>query len=357
MKKIFIMLSVILAVFAFNSTSFADSSANAVAGQTQGQSNVNAGVGSSIVGTSTTTRQSQGQTAVGLGGGGGAGGNSNIGIGSESFSPESSFEIKDSFNGSINRQFAIPGQVLFPIAPAYFGAPTPGNQFIPLAKLTQYTTEWNMAKIGFILNDKSGWFGDGMDPEVRAYVDRDSVSTLADKIIVTATQPANADTIEEVGVAEVVITNDGGLSIDAFAKILKEAQKLADVAPSDELHEVKVVVQFLAEGVLRKMHATGFGIGISFTGATMSTGQKLGTMSTGGTGWSTGTSGYKDRPWLQALVLKVEVPTGTALKFKAPTAPRDAGVEAQVSKIQSRLDKLETNNNVDNAVKAKVANQ
>lgn len=341
MKKMFIMLSVFLTVFAFSGVASAlvdgygyGNSAGAVAAQKQSQG--------------------QGQTAVGYGG---SGGSSNIGIGNQSFSPDASFQIHDSFNGGVNRQFAIPGQVLFPIAPSYFGAPTPGNQFIPLAKITQYTTEWNMSKINYILKDKSGWFGDGMDPEVRAYVNRDGVKALADKIIVTATQPANASSIEEVGLAEVLVTNDGGLSVDAFAKILKEAQKLADVTPSDELHQTKVVVQFLAEGVLRKMHATGFGIGLSFTGATMSGDQKTGTISTGGTGWSTGTSGYKDRPWLQALVLKVEVPTGTTLKFKKPTAPRNASVEAQMSKLKSRLDNLEHSTNVNNAVKAKVANQ
>jgi len=354
MKKMLILLSVFLTVFAFNGVSFADSAASAVAGQQQGQSNVNAGVGSSIVGTSTATRQSQGQGQTAIGG---SGGNSSIGIGSQSFSPDASFQIHDSFNGGINRQFPIPGQVLFPIAPSYFGAPTPGNQFIPLAKITQYTTEWNMSKVGFILKDKSGWFGDGMDPEVRAYVDRDNVNALADKIIVTATQPANATSIEEAGIAEVVITNDSGLSVDAFAKILEEAQKLVDTTPSDEAHQVKVVVQFLAEGVLRKMHATGFGIGLSFTGATMGTDQKVGTISTGGTGWSTGTSGYKDRPWLQAIVLKVEVPTGTDLKFMKPATPRDPGVEARMSKLQKRLDNIETRSNVDSAVKAKAAAQ
>jgi hypothetical protein len=351
MKKFIVLFSVVLAVFAFSGTSFAGSSA--AASQGQSQSNVNGGVGSSIVSTATTQgqRQAQGQTAIGLGGSGGAS-NSSIGIGEKAFSPAASFEIKDAFNGSINRQFPIPGQIIYPIAPAYFGAPTPGNQFIPLAKLAQYTTEWKLERIKHILNDK-GW--GGIDAEIRAYVDRDSVQNLADSIIVTATQPKDYVSIEEVGLADVAVTNNSNLSIDAFAKVLEEAQALADVTPSVEGNEVKVVVQFLAEGVLRKMHATGWGIGVSFTGATMSTGQKLGTMSTGGTGWSTGTSGYIDRPWLQALILKVEVPAGTKLAFKAPVTPRDPGIEKKMSELSNRLNAIETSQNVDNAVKATVA--
>ena len=357
MKKLLIMFSIILTVFAFSSTSFADSSANAVAGQNQGQSVVNTNLGPGASQVQATARQGQtqgqGQTAIGLGGSGGAS-NSSIGIGDKSFSPASSFEIRDSFNGSINRQFPIPGQIIYPIAPAYFGAPTPGNQFIPLAKLAQYTTEWKLERIKHILDDK-GW--GGIDAEIRAYVDRDSVQNLADSIIVTATQPKDYISIEEVGLADVAVTNNSNLSVDAFAKVLEEAQALADITPSDPNNEVKVVVQFLAEGVLRKMHATGWGIGVSFTGATMSTGQKLGTMSTGGTGWSTGTSGYIDRPWLQALVLKVEVPKGTKLAFKAPVTPRDPGIEKKMSELTNRLNALETSQNVDNAVKAKVAGQ
>ena len=209
-----------------------------------------------------------------------------------------------------------------------------------------------MSRIAHILDDK-GW--GGIDAEVRAYVDRDAVQNKAESIIVTATQPKDYVSIEEVGLADVAVTNNSNLSVDAFAKVLAEAQELADITPSDPNNEVKVVVQFLAEGVLRKMHATGWGIGISFTGATMSTGQKLGTMSTGGTGWSTGTSGYIDRPWLQALVLKVEVPKGTKLAFKAPVAPRDKGIEKKMQELNSRLDKIERADAVDSAVKATVA--
>jgi len=333
MKKLIILFSIALTIFAFSAVpeTFAGV-ASATANQVQNQSNVNAGVGSSVVRTSTNQSQGQGQgqTAVGVGG---SGGNSTIGIGDQSFSPDASFQIKDSFNGGVNRQFAIPGQIVYPIAPSYFGAPTPGNQFVPLAKLTQYTTSWNMSKIKHILDDE-GW--GGKDVESRAYVDRGSVSTPADKVIVTATKPKNAVSVEEVGLVTVAITNDKGLSIDAFATTLAEASELVDTSDGSI-----AVVQFLAEGVLRKMEATGWGIGLSFTGATMSSGQNLGTVSTGGTGWSTGSAGYMDHPWLQALVLKVKVPEGAKVMFETPKAPRDPAIEKKVKELSSKVDHLQ----------------
>jgi hypothetical protein len=187
------------------------------------------------------------------------------------------------------RGFAIPGEVLFPGTPGYFGDDTPGHEFIPLAKLTQFITVWDVAAAKNMLKGYTG----SKDVEVRALMATDKTE-VTDKIYVSITKPAAKD-IQLRAFATVASTSKYSISADVFAKMLVEAS--ANGAN---------YVMFLAEGVDKTIVSWGAGIGATHTNSDLK-GDGNGSAGTSvfGAGLTYGEARYQKRPWMQADYLRV----------------------------------------------------
>ncbi len=307
-------------------------------------------------------RQNQRQTAIGVGGSsaaysnsqggnGGAGGNGYGGAGgnasaqggsvdindSMNSNAQAGFELNNSFNQIPLRDFPIPGSVVFPMTPGYFGPSTPSHNFIPLSKLTMYSIVWNYDEIENMIEDKGGWTkNSGLDVQIRHLVKNTNENKDEnEKVFTTTTKPKNASSIKQLAFATAVITDDHKISPDVFARLLKECH---DAGGN--------VIHFLAEGIDRKMRASGWGIGINNSTAVMSNGQGLGNVAVGGTGYSNGTSGYIDRPWLQAIFLKVTTNNDEPIEFYPAQIKKN-----DLSELRKRLDRLEARENSGTFVK------
>ena len=303
-------------------------------------------------------QQIQVQAAQGGGGGGGGAGGSggSVGIASGALSPAAVVDFRGAFNGELNRMFPIPGSVMFPGTPSYFGPPTPGQNFIPLSKLTMYNVVWEYKVINKMVKDK-GW--GGMNVQVRRLVDDEDLKEVDEngdtidlteeqkeqyiKIFTTITKPANAIEVRQVAFATIATTNDKKISVDTFSVLMKKCYESGGN-----------VIHFMAEGINRKMRASGWGVGINNSTSVMSSGQGLGNVAVGGLGYTNGTSGYVDRPWMQATFLKVLTKDGEPLAFEPPpiTNPQKLDND-EIKKLKEQINELESRKNTEAYIKSK----
>lgn len=186
------------------------------------------------------------------------------------------------------RGFGIPGDIVFPGTPGYFGEATPGHQFMPISKIIMFTEAWEISSAEQMLKGRDG----SKDVQVRALYDRSGMK--ATKLInVSIDKPEG--TLKPLAFATVAATSKSSISADVFAKMLVRASEVG------ANH-----IMFLAEGVNRNVTSWGVGIGFNHTNADLKGGGNGSSgMSTGGTGWSMGEAGYVDKPWLQAVFLRV----------------------------------------------------
>lgn len=204
-------------------------------------------------------------------------------IDNRSFDYQEASDLKDA------RSFGVPGDMVFPGTPGYFGEACPGHAFMPIAKIIMFTQAWDVNSAKNMLKGRDG----AKDVQVRKLYDSEGVLTT-DKIHVSINKP-NAENIQPLAFATVAAKSGSSISADVFAKMLVRASEVG------ANH-----VMFLAEGVNRKVAAWGFGIGFNHTNADLKGGGNGSSgMSTGGTGWSYGEAGYVDKPWLQAVFLHV----------------------------------------------------
>lgn len=106
---------------------------------------------------------------------------------------------------------------------------------------------------------------------------------------ITPPDPPKSGRISQIAIGTVAATNKKSLSADVLAATI--------VAASDRGANY---IQFLAEGVNLEVDASGFGIGLNATKATIGSSQNdQSAVGTGGTGYSRGWAGYIDYPWLQ----------------------------------------------------------
>jgi len=279
-------------------------------------------------------RMQQGQIAAG--GAGGAGGSVAI---KDSMNSDASagFELKDSFNQIPLREFPVPGQVVFPMTPGYFGPSTPGQNFIPLNILMMYNTEWSKDSIDTMVSDNSGW-GDGLNLQIRRIAKPENSENENEDIkVYTSTTKPKTKNVKQIAFAVVACDDDEHISVDNFAKLMQECYKMGGN-----------VVQFTSEGINRKMRASGWGVGFNNSVAVMSSGQGLGNMAVGGMGYTNGTSGYVDRPWLQAVFLKVD---SDNIQFEPKPQPKKMPSK-EISEIEKRLNAIEARENSGTFVKS-----
>lgn len=162
----------------------------------------------------------------------------------------------------------------------------------------------NSLDLHMILNMKSEWKRLELDPStsktkmnIRArhlIPTRDTLGIKAlpdDKInIFLGTPPAGT---ELLGVVMVRIRDTEGTTFEAMCE--------AGLRGLDGMGDALYIVAFGSQKVVK---GSGWGIGFHHTTATVNDGKDLGTVTSGGTGYSTSEAGYKDKPWVHALVVR-----------------------------------------------------
>lgn len=206
------------------------------------------------------------------------------------------------------RGFAIPGEIIFPGTPGYFGEATPGHRFIPLNKLLRFVTVWDAEKAKAMLKGSTG----AKDIQIRdLYAGAETTPAALVYCSIAAPEDLGAIVVDQRAIGTVAATNKKSISADVLAVAIVKASETGSN-----------FILFMAEGVNREVDAHGWGIGFHTTQASLhGGGNGSSNVSSGGLGYSRGWSGYIDYPWLQFTFLAVEgidgLPIATAEQAEA----------------------------------------
>jgi hypothetical protein len=270
MKKLIIFAALLSLVFSANAfaqtaNADADSSANAVGGGAQAEQG-----------------QQQGQTQ---------------GIGLDQFN--------NSFNSRPMRGFAIPNDVNFPAIMNYFGAQPQSVEYQDVANLLTYVNIFS-------------------EDTLAAAVSQFGPKASLKDINVFKQPVAKPGKIHGQRWIMVVLTapktqiKDSKGSVPFFVGSVSgwansEEELMDEVMYATALEALRKgcnVLQLTAQGAAKDAISSGWGIGFNSTYSTISGGggnggQGIGTVSSGGTGYSKARAGSRDLPWLQGMGLVV----------------------------------------------------
>jgi len=213
-----------------------------------------------------------------------------------------------------DRAYVVPGGVQYGHMPGYFGDNNkPGHQFISLDKLMMYNTSWNIkASYPNISGLKLNY-----TPHTKKVdkADQSKVVICTKKMFDTTKVK-----VQILGVGTINSSDKDIISSDLLDKVLYNASLYGATH-----------IQFLGEGTNTELQSSGWGIGLSYTKASDTS------VSTGGTGFSTGWAGYHNLPWQQFFFLKVIDPAAVA-SIDAKVTEDVEAVEAEVV-VDEQVDK------------------
>jgi len=223
-------------------------------------------------------------------------------------------EAADLNNG---RGFPIPGDVQYGPVINYFGQPLPSEGFQPVEQLLMY----------------SCWFTEGsLESMLKGVESADAEFKVANKNI------ADAKTAEDGATRwiKIIISRDkqeGKLKGFITAKSENIDTTMTEVMAKAALTALKNgcnVIHFTAQGAVRDVMTSGWGIGFNTTQAQVYTGDlSKGNISSGGFGYSSAKAGTRDLPWLQGFGLidaNLVYPTLDEAPVTAPApAPAQTG--------------------------------
>ena len=202
--------------------------------------------------------------------------------------PESK-DITTTFNnGKGYRGFAEGGPVPIPGMPSYFGPATPGPQYQPARIVVLYQNRFTKDNVANMLKKA----GKTKVITTSLYGEPDFVYDYVDVYVMDKVLESKVDG-KLLGYITVQAKNDGTVSAHDMAAAMEEVMKMGGNA-----------MQVTGEGVARTLKAFGWGIGVSYTRASLSANETVGGVSAGGMGISGGEAGYKDKPWVQVTVLQ-----------------------------------------------------
>jgi len=193
------------------------------------------------------------------------------------------------------RGFAIPGDVQYGPVLNYFGQPLPSEGFQPVEQLIMY----------------SCWFTDGaLESMLKGVEDAEAEFKVANNRI------ADAAVAKEDGKTKwikIVISRDkyegDNVGFKGFITARSDAKKttMTEVMAKAALTAMNNgcnVIHFTAQGAVRDVMSSGWGIGFNTTQAQVYSGDLTkSNVSSGGMGYSSARAGVRDLPWLQGFGL------------------------------------------------------
>lgn len=189
-------------------------------------------------------------------------------------------------NGHGYRGFPEGANINYPGMPSSLGGiTTKGPQIFDITKLIKIQPIYDAEMLENM--DDTGWG----DIEVMETTFRDvSDAPLPDEVKAQIEQVQGATVVSFIAIRG---TDSDVSSVDLYGYVMNRARKMG----ADR-------VQYLDQGPEIVMDSSGWGIGFNTTMATISSSEGTGTLSGGGTGYSSGTAGYQARPWLQFFTFR-----------------------------------------------------
>lgn len=261
MKRFAILGVVVLSIMLFTGTSFAGVDANATATATS-----NLG-------------QDQGQTQGQM---------SNVE--NTIVFPEAKDLTRTQVDAKGYRGFNNPAEITYPGMPGYFGQATPGSSFQSAKTALIYKDVFTEDELTKLAKDAFG-----SKVIVTPLVDKVDDKDKAEFVKMMLRKPGEDLKVEVVGYITVKATGKNTVSMEILAEAALAARDLG-----------ANVIHITAEGVDRELNAFGWGVGLSYTRASISDSEQGGGVAAGGTGISGGSAGYADMPWFQVFALKVQ---------------------------------------------------
>ena len=188
------------------------------------------------------------------------------------------------------RGFANPAETNYPGMPGYFGTATPGSSFQSVKTALIYKDVFTEPELTKLAKDPFG-----SKVIVTPLVDKVGDKDKAEFMKMLLMKPGEDLKVEIVGYITVKATGKNTVSMEVLAEAALAARDLG-----------ANVIHITAEGVDRELKAFGWGIGLSYTRASISDSEQGGGVAAGGTGISGGSAGYVDMPWFQVFALKVQ---------------------------------------------------
>lgn len=223
--------------------------------------------------------------------------------------------IKDSFNSEGFRGFGIPGDVQYGPVLNYFGKPLPSEGFQPVEQLIMY----------------SCWFTEGSLESLLKGVEKARAEFKVANTTVADAAPAVEDGTTKW--IKIVISRDKyeGANVDFKGYITTRSDSrnttMTEVMAKAALAAMQNgcnVIHFTAQGAVRDVMSSGWGIGFNTTQAQISDGQRFSNVTSGGTGYSSAKAGTRDLPWLQGFGLIDRDLVYPALAVAPVVTPADA---------------------------------
>jgi hypothetical protein len=193
------------------------------------------------------------------------------------------------------RGFPEAGNVPIPGTLGYFGTPTPGSSFQSIKVGLMYKDVFTVDELKKMSKDNTINGSLGSKVIVTPLVDKVADKDKAEFIKVLLKKPGETLEVTLLGYITVKATSKGTVSMEILAEAALAARDLG----ADVIHVT-------AEGVDRELRAFSWGIGLSYSRASISDSESSGGIASGGTGISGGSAGYTDLPWFQIFVLKVK---------------------------------------------------
>lgn len=189
-------------------------------------------------------------------------------------------------NGKGYRGFLIPAEMNYPGMPSYFGPAVRNHNVRPVSAIIPFKSTYTRTEVEQALEKTKV----NRDRQGKDIPDGSKLADQTIKILL-----AIPDTSKVLQVALITTSAEDGetLSRDVlFAAMLAGLDAGADT------------LFVTAEGAGAMLKSFGWGIGLSYTRATLSADESGGGVGGGGMGISGGTAGYKSKPWIQAIGLK-----------------------------------------------------
>lgn len=182
------------------------------------------------------------------------------------------------------RNFPQGGNVNFPGMPGFYGETTRGALFVEIGKFLKYKDEFTLENTRNMTDD----LGD--------------IDVMPTYLCEKPEEPYN-------GVVKGHLEHVVDAEIIGFISLRADDDDVTSMAILGKITEIVRerggnAFHITGDGVVRKMLARGWGIGLTGTHAAISASEGSGTVASPGLGYSAGQAGYVDFPWIQVFVLK-----------------------------------------------------
>jgi len=201
-------------------------------------------------------------------------------------------EQKDLITENINmrgvRGFASAADISHVGIPSYFGPATKNANVQPADTMLMFKDTFTRAEVeSYLKGTRVDHNREGEDIDAK-------YKTANQTIKVIMTPPARGTVIQTALITTSAETKDTESKDVLYTALMTGLDSGADL------------LLITAEGASTVMKSFGWGIGMSYTRATLSADETTGGVSAGGLGISGGKAGYKSLPWIQAIGLKLK---------------------------------------------------